>query len=359
MSAGAFLFLSPVPNVITGLSIYTDNFVSSYATLKPGLQIVLYTNADQALFPLCATKENVLISSVELPKSVPFKLATILISARLSLRCRGFNFFSSTTPLGTLLPAKNKSITIHDLYDVKLQFRSLKNVIFYRFLFFLVRLSRTRVFCVSETTARASKDYFREQQITVLLEASRFPVASLDEAKPKRTRGVFLYVANVQNTKNFPCFLNIARLAYHANEDWTFIWVGIDEKGIVDKLTVNQPLPGNIRAMGQITEEALTTLYRECDALLVTSWDEGFCLPVVEAQASGMPVIVSDIPIMREIAGPNAIFFRPDLPEEGYRQLKRYVSSETSEEAMRSKAIENARRFSWNRSSKKFDEWAG
>lgn len=46
-------------------------------------------------------------------------------------------------------------------------------------------------------------------------------------------------------------------------------------------------------------------------ALVSASKDEGFGLPVIEAQALGTPVLVSDIPIFREIGGPDAGYFDP------------------------------------------------
>lgn len=47
-------------------------------------------------------------------------------------------------------------------------------------------------------------------------------------------------------------------------------------------------------------------------ALVSASKDEGFGLPVVEAMAVGTPVVLSDIPIFREIAGEPAGYFDPD-----------------------------------------------
>lgn len=38
---------------------------------------------------------------------------------------------------------------------------------------------------------------------------------------------------------------------------------------------------------------------------------EGFCLPVLEGQRFGVPVVCSDIPVLREVAGKGARFFDP------------------------------------------------
>jgi glycosyltransferase involved in cell wall biosynthesis len=50
---------------------------------------------------------------------------------------------------------------------------------------------------------------------------------------------------------------------------------------------------------------------RSATALLMPSFTEGYGLPVVEAAASGLPVIASDIPVHREIGGGFADFLDP------------------------------------------------
>lgn len=63
--------------------------------------------------------------------------------------------------------------------------------------------------------------------------------------------------------------------------------------------------------------QAVADLYRSCHFLLFASTYEGFGLPVIEAQASGRPVITSAIEPMRTVAGPEgALFVDPLNPDE-------------------------------------------
>lgn len=62
---------------------------------------------------------------------------------------------------------------------------------------------------------------------------------------------------------------------------------------------------------GASDEEYAETLVR-ATALVTASRDEGFGIPLVEAMGLGTPVVVSDIPIFREIGGAAALFFPPD-----------------------------------------------
>lgn len=92
-----------------------------------------------------------------------------------------------------------------------------------------------------------------------------------------------------------------------------------------DNETVFRILDRSVALSGHVLEiNGLSTLELRCllagaRALLAPSLAEGFGLPISEARAAGAPVIASDIPVFREIGGPDTIYRHPlDLP--GWRQ---------------------------------------
>ncbi|NIR26507.1 MAG: glycosyltransferase, partial [Gammaproteobacteria bacterium] len=50
----------------------------------------------------------------------------------------------------------------------------------------------------------------------------------------------------------------------------------------------------NVEFWGKVTTRQLASLYRESDAYLLLSEHEGFCVPILEAQSQGLPVIAYD-----------------------------------------------------------------
>jgi glycosyltransferase involved in cell wall biosynthesis len=63
-----------------------------------------------------------------------------------------------------------------------------------------------------------------------------------------------------------------------------------------------------VREMPGLDDAAVAALLDHARALLFPSLAEGFGLPLAEAAARGTPVISSDLPVCREVAGPGTVF---------------------------------------------------
>lgn len=80
-------------------------------------------------------------------------------------------------------------------------------------------------------------------------------------------------------------------------------WLGQD---LVDPLDRNQ-LGSSLHQLGRLSEVQLWSLYAGATIFAFPSRHEGFGLPVVEAMSQETPVIASDIPAVREVAGDAAV----------------------------------------------------
>jgi glycosyltransferase involved in cell wall biosynthesis len=94
---------------------------------------------------------------------------------------------------------------------------------------------------------------------------------------------------------------------------------------------------------GWVEKPALAQLYRRAAALVLPSRHEGFGVPVLEAMASGTPVVVSDDPALREVAGDAGVYGEPaDAVRRALADRERFVRA----------GIERAAQFSWEASAR-------
>jgi glycosyltransferase involved in cell wall biosynthesis len=111
------------------------------------------------------------------------------------------------------------------------------------------------------------------------------------------------------------------------------------------RLTALAP-PDSLVFFDGASDEDYQAALLDATALVTASRDEGFGLPVVEAQALGTPVLLSDIPIFREIGGPAAGFFDPSSTASFVAAV--HALDDTREWARRSaESAEWAKRFNW------------
>ncbi len=87
-------------------------------------------------------------------------------------------------------------------------------------------------------------------------------------------------------------------------------------EGLVKRITSHPEYGKRLFWLEGISDEELQKAYADSDALIATSYAEGFGLPIVEAAHFGKPVIASDIPVFREVAerGQNCRFFAAGSP---------------------------------------------
>ena len=103
---------------------------------------------------------------------------------------------------------------------------------------------------------------------------------------------------------------------------------------------------------GQVSEAVLPALYRSATLLVYPSLYEGFGLPILEAMASGLPVITSNRSSMPEVAGDAAILVDPENPEDLASALSSALTDDALRRDLAQRGLDRSRKFTWERTAR-------
>ncbi len=98
---------------------------------------------------------------------------------------------------------------------------------------------------------------------------------------------------------------------------------------------------------GYLPDQQVAALYRGALLVAMPSIYEGFGLPAVEAMGFGVPLVLSDIPVLREMAGEAAIYVPPELPEAWADALARILGDEQLRADLARRGRERSQLFDW------------
>ena len=120
---------------------------------------------------------------------------------------------------------------------------------------------------------------------------------------------------------------------------------GIIERNPIENISKNIVMPG------YIVNKDLPFIYNSAFAFLYTSLRESFGIPLLEAMASGTPVITSNTSSMPEIGGPHAILVDPQNPDEIAEKMLQLESDDEFYSRQEQIGLERAKLFSWRQTA--------
>jgi glycosyltransferase involved in cell wall biosynthesis len=172
-----------------------------------------------------------------------------------------------------------------------------------------------------------------EDKITVIspyISNSFFPIGDKSKLREEFNlpvdKKLILSISSTDPRKNLKMVYNISK---RLGDEFKLVRVG-------------EPLGDSI-SYKNLDIVKLNKLYNACDVLIFPSYEEGFGYPVLEAMKSGLPVVASDIPVVKENAGKSALLADPDDLDANIEAI--YKAIENKDFYIK-KGIENAEKYS-------------
>ena len=210
--------------------------------------------------------------------------------------------------------------TIHDLYPYECPENfGFPRVLFNQLFLKMAIANSDGLPCVSRITLDKLKYYFPklkpQQKLDVIYNYVDF--TGLETSPPQqlaKDNKFFLTVAQHRQNKNLDLLIRAYAELLQSRQiapDHNLVIVGTTgpETEKIHRLIAEFELEPNVSLLSALSDSQLGWLYQNCEAFVIASSTEGFCLPLAEALHFSDRVICSNIPIFREIATEKCTYF--------------------------------------------------
>ena len=217
-----------------------------------------------------------------------------------------------------------------------------------------MRMARraSRLICVSQATrddARRFMDVERERCTVIHEGVDRTVFYPQRPSLPAADPPYVLFVGGDYANKNRPAALAaFARLTESTTLPHHLVLVGRDR---TPEAELARRYPGldlrRVRRIEAVDQAELAHLYRGADLFLFPSTCEGFGLPVLEAMASGAPVITSTVSSLPEVAGQAALLVDPHDVSALAAAMAEALADRALHGRLRAAGLARAATFTW------------
>ena len=258
-----------------------------------------------------------------------------------------------TSPIPIYLHGKVNILTIHDVIPLSHPWlmnrwsniaKAIGNTLEY------TTSKADKIICVSETTRQELLNRFNidERKLHVVYQPCRFSLGEQSSSKEADAEVLewfglsnapyILFVGAIEPKKNL---LNLLR-AMQLNKSLPqlivigkFAWSCEQEKVMISELK------RRVRHLGFLADHELNILHKNASAFVFPSIVEGFGLPVLEALWNGVPCVISDIPVFRELFLNHAHFIDPYSPAAIAKGIVRALDSCINERKLASEYVQS------------------
>lgn len=355
----------------TGVGEFTYELLTSLFAADKHNNYFLFFNGRKNLPAPFTEQNNVKYVSFRFPNKI-FSVSEFLFSApkidKLIEKRTGskLDFFFSPHLNFTNLSATTKHLLlIHDLtFELFPDFLTTKQRLWH----FAVRAKRQAknahlILTPSENTKRDLVDYYRvdPEKIKVLPPGlSKIFLQernSKDLSKYGLPEDFILFLGTIEPRKNIISLIEAFEIAFPKLQKPHHLIIagapGWKNKAIKEKIHSSK-FNTFIKPIDYVPENEKPSLYKAARLFVYPSFYEGFGFPILEAFASGTPVICSNRSSLVEITGNAARLINPHRPEEIAIGIEKILNSESLRKKMTEEGLRQSQKYSWQTTAENF-----
>jgi glycosyltransferase involved in cell wall biosynthesis len=242
-----------------------------------------------------------------------------------AFRSENFDLFEGFNQPLIKAPTGRTILTIHDVRRMHAEWGTWERGV-YRFALEKALKSADHLITVSETMKDEILGFFPGVSISVIyngLDVNGFNALSASDLQFTRQKynlpqDFLLVVGHYERRKNYHRLIDAIAMLRDRGNACNLVIIGNDsgERKAIEARVASANLSGHVTLLSGLTDHEVRSAYRLARLFVFPSSYEGFGIPILEAMAAGCPMVLSDLPVFREIAQNTGIYFQHDDPEE-------------------------------------------
>ena len=275
---------------------------------------------------------------------------------RMALPKERFDLFEGFNQPLVRAPSGRTLLTIHDIRRMYSEYGVLEHTV-YKLALRQAIDRADHVITVSQSMKQEILAFFPSAPISVIyngLDGSGF--ATLTETELLATRLKFklpenfvLAVGHLEPRKNYLKLIDAMARLRDRGQSCSLLIVGNDsgERKVIEERIESVNLTGQVKFLHGLSDYDVRCVYKLCTLFVFPSSYEGFGIPLLEAMAAERPMVLSDIPVFREITEDKGVYFPHDDAEAMAAAIETVLSSSSERARLIDYGKERVQAFSF------------
>jgi len=335
-----------------GMETYTRELYRHLGRLDTGLEFVALASKEGARLDLSWFPGEVISSRISGENRFVWAFGE-LIASSWTARRRKADLVHSPATLGPMWTSMPTVITIHDmLYWSHPELMT--TPLYTRPVMWMEKrgaANAAHVITVSDVSADEIVKFlgFPRERLHVVPEAAEHPVTA--PSTGRTTENMVLGSGQRRPHKNWDSLIRALALVEEEVRPRLVITGGRGEDPLAP-VVAEVGMENWVDLRGWVDDTELADLRSRARAMAFPTLAEGFGLPVLEAMAGGLPVIASDLPVLREVGGDAALWFDPRDLRSIADALRTVSTRPEILPGMAAAGLAQAGQFSWDRAAR-------
>ena len=320
-----------------------QRFIGIYGELVkhlPDTEFVLYEPADYRVGTWFDGAPNVSVRQTPIPSEGRIhKIIKGFGYWQSALKYEKFDIFEGFNLPAIKIPSGKVLHTIHDIRGMHPEWGSVFKYIKYKFTIEDMLKKTDRIITVSESMKNEILSFYPDAPVSVVhngfnvgeydhVSASDQQVFRLKYALPSE---FLLSVGHFEKRKNYLNLIEAVARLHDQGFPCNLLIIGNDsgEGKVMKEKIESMNLSSRVTILSGLTDLEVRCAYKLCSLFVFPSSYEGFGIPILEAMAANAPMVLSDLPVFREITEDQGIYFPYDDSNAIASAIEKVLSSDS------------------------------